>query len=57
MDHCGNYFRSGSHSPALSVVAVVHRFDDKTGGDKAVLLNEWSNEEFGSEIEGEFDFS
>ncbi len=41
---------------ALSVAAVVHRFDDKTGGDKAVLLNEWSNEEFGSETEGEFDF-
>jgi len=40
----------------LSIVAVVHRFDNKMGDDKAVLLNEWSNEEFGSETEGEFDF-
>lgn len=41
----------------LSVAEVVHRFDNRTGGDKAVLLNEWSNEEFESKTEGEFDFS
>lgn len=42
---------------ALSVAAVIHRSDSKMGGDKAVLLNELSDEEFGAETEGEFDFS
>lgn len=41
----------------LSVTAVVHRFDNGAGGDKAVLLNEWSNEEFESSDTGtDFDF-
>lgn len=42
---------------ALSVAAVVHKVNDKSGGDKAVLLNELSNREVKSEAESEFDFS
>lgn len=40
----------------LVIAAVVHGFINAGSDEKAVLLNEWSNEEFGSGIEGEFDF-
>lgn len=42
---------------AVSVAAVVHKFDNNAGGDNAVLLNELSDGKFGTEVEGEFDFS
>lgn len=41
---------------ALSVAAVVHKVNDKSGGDKTILLNEMSNGEVGSEMEAGFDF-
>lgn len=42
----------------LSVTAVVHRFDNKEGGDKTVLLNELRDEELESSYAGtDFDFS
>lgn len=41
----------------LVIVAVVHRFDNAGSDDKAVLLNEMSNEELESETEADFDFN
>lgn len=43
---------------ALSIAAVVHRFDSKAGDDKAVLLNELRDEELESSYAGtDFDFT
>lgn len=41
----------------LAVATVVHRFDDKAGGDKAVLLNEWSDGEIELDSGNDFDFN
>ena len=41
---------------ALSVATVVHRFDNKAGGDRAVLLNELSDGEIQLDSESDFAF-